>query len=851
MESIGISIPENKNPWAELFNNYRCKIQTDIGKKNLTTVFTLQEQGITLTLEELSKTYQFSDENAYLSAFGEMVSALNNALHYELWHDAEDILKLLTETMQDCDKKTVEFILLNKIEHGSNELYWLMSSLSIAIRKKMSGKIIEIIALASMLIEKCSSDIFEDAFLQKVISGTSEGTSPLYWLMGALCNSAALEMWSVMDLILRFFNIIMKKCSAEKLKIAFSQNDLNGDTPFHFLIFAINNTNIENKENIFELIISLIDKINCIPYSQKDNQGFSLLHYAVFRQYPEAVEILLKNKANPNEPDTDGKTPLHYALWMNSIDIINLILRNKGNPCLYDKLNGSALKYAVNKTRYNHNVFIALLSHKPHLQELYLISKNENENEVGACIDKYYDLFLSKNIDELENNIEELECLSLRLVNEHCFISAEIILFSAKILTLHKNINFNSHDNERKEYLLNSKLKQHMPFKFPYNMADKRKEAIISAFEQITNLFSNPDHCIELLKELDQQIKAFEPFLQCNFATVVPGIKIRLYRSLQVPSFTSPTIPHTHGLLHFLIRKKLQSHGIEKQDELYTFSGFVNSKIADNIVRNGGLFKEQFLMGNALSHGIYPHYLQWYLIAAAVEKNMLVFDDNITLCHLLSAAVDVQSTQSNFSLWGICFDFASTPRFNKNLSDFNVGAPHRLNSLLFFSDSIPHLRGYLINSFFKNIVKFQKHVKNEYQKDISYLAIVGASAIAHNLFNLFDLGYDNHCVKKYYREQAKTGNDVVNFDEQSGILIKSAKKRFRIIEAQYNILFPPEQSADNEAQRNALLAGSFFSVKSQPQQDSDHSTFDERKKSVDVLATSDSKATTRSCCNMM
>jgi len=852
-ESVGISIPENKNPWGELFKNYRSAIESEIGKKNINIILELQKQDITITAEELSRTYQFSDEDTS-SVFANMILALNCALCYELLCDAKNILIILTKTAQEYDEQTGEFILSNKIELGANEFYWLMSSLSNAIIK-FPEKAQEILKLATILINKCSSNIFENSFSQKMISGPLRGTSPLYFLMYALCNSAALEMWSVMRAILTFSHIIIEKCSAEKLKISFSEPYDNHNL-FYFLISTINNVNIkrENNKNTIEFAISLIDKMNFIPFYQKDNIGFTLLHWAVLYKNFEAIEILLKNKADPNALDFNGKSPLHYALDNDSTAIINLIMKNNGNPILWDNQYHSPLKYAVS-TQYNHNLFSTLLLHKHHLQELYLISKIGNKDEVALYLDKHFDLFLSKDLVELENNIEELECLFLRLVNEHFFIEAEPILHQVRFLTLHKNTYFCFSNREEKASFLKIKFKDCFPCTFPDNISEKRQEAIINAFEQITNLFSNPQQCIELLKELDEQIKVFEPFLQCDFSTVLPGNAIRLHRSLKVPSSESPTIQHTHGLLHFLIRKKLQSHGVEKQNELYTFSGFVNSELANSIIRNGSLFKEQFLMGNSLIHGIYSHYLQWYVIAAAIEKNILVFQDNITLRDLLSAAVEVKLKGYN-SIWERCFDFVSVPRFNKDCSDFNIGSPHRLNSLLFFADDIPHLRGYLVNSFLKNILKFRQHVKNEYQKEISYLCIVGASAISYSNFNLFYPGYDNNNIKNYYHTQAKTGVYVESFGTKSGILIKSAKELFALIEQQYNILFPSEAAVSQKKKREEPLAESFFSkpaVKSERKNKTIHISGADRKKeaSVDILPTAVPKTVTGNYCSIM
>lgn len=55
------------------------------------------------------------------------------------------------------------------------------------------------------------------------------------------------------------------------------------------------------------------------------------IHFAVVAGALEVVEILLKNKANPNYIDKDGQTPLHDAVVMNNYDMIKLLIRGNAN----------------------------------------------------------------------------------------------------------------------------------------------------------------------------------------------------------------------------------------------------------------------------------------------------------------------------------------------------------------------------------------------------------------------------------------------------------------------------------------------------------------------------------------
>ncbi|TMW62519.1 hypothetical protein Poli38472_005137 [Pythium oligandrum] len=46
----------------------------------------------------------------------------------------------------------------------------------------------------------------------------------------------------------------------------------------------------------------------------KDEEGRTMLHWAVDRAQMDMVELLLKHEASPNVQDADGMTPLHYAV---------------------------------------------------------------------------------------------------------------------------------------------------------------------------------------------------------------------------------------------------------------------------------------------------------------------------------------------------------------------------------------------------------------------------------------------------------------------------------------------------------------------------------------------------------
>lgn len=68
----------------------------------------------------------------------------------------------------------------------------------------------------------------------------------------------------------------------------------------------------------------------------KDYQGWTLLHTAVYEGQRTATELLLANGANVNAKATDGYTPLHAAALSykkeNKRQLAEMLLSNKANP---------------------------------------------------------------------------------------------------------------------------------------------------------------------------------------------------------------------------------------------------------------------------------------------------------------------------------------------------------------------------------------------------------------------------------------------------------------------------------------------------------------------------------------
>ncbi|ETV97080.1 hypothetical protein H310_09901 [Aphanomyces invadans] len=66
--------------------------------------------------------------------------------------------------------------------------------------------------------------------------------------------------------------------------------------------------------------------------NQKDDEGRTMLHWAVDRNQPNVVAALLAQHANVRATDNDGMTPLHYAVSCEYVELIDLLLQHGADP---------------------------------------------------------------------------------------------------------------------------------------------------------------------------------------------------------------------------------------------------------------------------------------------------------------------------------------------------------------------------------------------------------------------------------------------------------------------------------------------------------------------------------------
>jgi ankyrin repeat protein len=99
-----------------------------------------------------------------------------------------------------------------------------------------------------------------------------------------------------------------------------------------------------SKEGEFEVVEFLLNKnVHINPNIPKDNNDLTPLMYAASRDFPKIVEILLKNKANPNLCTKNGLTALMMGSGDGNITIVRLLLNHKANINAKSQNNDTAL----------------------------------------------------------------------------------------------------------------------------------------------------------------------------------------------------------------------------------------------------------------------------------------------------------------------------------------------------------------------------------------------------------------------------------------------------------------------------------------------------------------------------
>lgn len=97
----------------------------------------------------------------------------------------------------------------------------------------------------------------------------------------------------------------------------------------------------------------------------RDNSGYTALHYAARCGHLSVCQILLDKGIAVDEQTHGGATALHRAAMMGHLEIVNLLLSRHTNPFIQDSDGKTALHRATEKC--HPDVCRSLLQHSPNL----------------------------------------------------------------------------------------------------------------------------------------------------------------------------------------------------------------------------------------------------------------------------------------------------------------------------------------------------------------------------------------------------------------------------------------------------------------------------------------------------
>ncbi len=590
--------------------------------------------------------------------------------------------------------------------------------------------------------------------------------------------------------------------------------------------------------------VQTITAVDGVFLDIKNDLGWAPLHLAVITNQMPIVKHLVDMGVNINEPGRNLKTALHIALLNRYFQIAEFLI-----TCGAD----------LNVQDENDQTPLCLVTVTPHLElakrmiELganpYIAVKNEDTVFDIAAANKNIDLLkiyfnnentanllqaiLNNDKDKIEKLLlanqyreEDLRALFIFLINSYQFELASLLLEHQQKLQSQDKIirspekDFNADQENgvtRSELrsdiieLYREELHSHQFF-FEGTAHHDKAKALIDAFAKIKELLCDLPTCIELLKRLDDGLGEQLPQL----SKIKPEQSI-IIKGLPWPAITTENHQSLDKkrLLRSLLRSYLQNHGIETQKELYNFAGFVSSETANALIRQGALFKEQFLMGNALVHGLYTHYIQWYIIARAIDEGRVKFKGGLRLKDVLVASVDVK-TAGNTPAWTFVLDALSLSDYAAKCDKTRIHAashwvwmsryPTRysfsyVNDLTSFlytcpDDALPHLRGYLLDSLISSIEKTMKML-GEKASDIKPSHsnnIIAAQVLSSWHFDRLKI-FSRPDVEDYYDKHAKTGGKL---NPETGIVTKTVDCSF----------FHPRKQQKNDASSSAASTSS-------------------------------------------
>ncbi|CDK30270.1 ankyrin repeat domain-containing protein [Candidatus Babela massiliensis] len=158
-------------------------------------------------------------------------------------------------------------------------------------------------------------------------------------------------MYAVYNKNIELIRVLLKKL-IDNASVINSINSL-GETA---LMIAIG-------EDCDESIIKLLLDSSPMLDIQQEQEGYTALMKAIFRDNKKVVKLLIDAKCNLNVQSKDGRTALMWAIYENSEDIVSFILDKNVDVNVQDEDGRTALTYAIRSN--NEGIIRLILSKKP------------------------------------------------------------------------------------------------------------------------------------------------------------------------------------------------------------------------------------------------------------------------------------------------------------------------------------------------------------------------------------------------------------------------------------------------------------------------------------------------------
>ncbi len=298
-------------------------------------------------------------------------------------------------------------------------------------------------------------------------------------------------------------------------------------------------------------LLNIILKISDINCNIKNDNNITPFHECCTSGFYIGCQLLLNKKVDFNFQDNAGNTPLHYAIYNNKINIIELLLKYKPNLYLKNKNNKmvlneiikyfpkiasnifdlkselicmipSKLKYKmithdkINVDEDNNVVYFKSDKSKNKILPI-IYNKNKNKNKISkrrAYIKKYnytqdsektlHKIIKYKNLNLIShewvqhiinyywNNIAN-KIFIIQLVGYLIYIS----LFTISSILFKYKVSSESYINQKNNYIINN---QSIPFGYYYSTSDNISYICLDSFIVFINIMYSINEIYEICK---------------------------------------------------------------------------------------------------------------------------------------------------------------------------------------------------------------------------------------------------------------------------------------------------------------------------------------------------------------